>query len=49
MNDYCAMGVLKAAKELRFLVPMDISVIGRGDIPFASIPGDGIPGGGYTI
>jgi DNA-binding LacI/PurR family transcriptional regulator len=37
MNDYSAMGVLKAAKELGFQVPKDISVIGFGDIPFASM------------
>jgi DNA-binding LacI/PurR family transcriptional regulator len=49
MNDYRAMGVLKAAKELGFLISMDNSVIGFGDIPFASISGDGIPGGGYVI
>lgn len=36
-NDYSAMGVLRAAKEMGFHVPKDVSVVGCGDIPFASM------------
>jgi LacI family transcriptional regulator len=37
MNDYSAMGVLRAAKEVGFQVPRDVSVIGFGDVPLASM------------
>lgn len=35
MNDYSAMGVFQAAKEMSLRIPFDISVVGFGDIPFA--------------
>ncbi len=37
INDYSAMGVLRAAKEMGFRVPEDISIVGFGDVPFASM------------
>ena len=37
MNDYSAMGVLRAAKETGFQVPRDLSIIGFGDVPMASM------------
>jgi len=37
MNDYSAMGVLRAAKEMGFRVPRDVSIIGFGDVPLASM------------
>lgn len=37
MNDYSAMGVLRAAKEMGFRVPGDVSIIGFGDVPLASM------------
>jgi DNA-binding LacI/PurR family transcriptional regulator len=37
MNDYSAMGVFRAAKEAGFQVPRDVSVIGFGDVPLASM------------
>jgi LacI family transcriptional regulator len=35
INDYSAMGVLRAAKESGWRVPEDISIVGTGDIPFS--------------
>ncbi|MBM4331750.1 MAG: LacI family transcriptional regulator [Deltaproteobacteria bacterium] len=35
INDYSAMGVFQAAKEMSLRIPFDISVVGFGDIPFA--------------
>ncbi|MCX5909019.1 MAG: LacI family DNA-binding transcriptional regulator [Deltaproteobacteria bacterium] len=37
MNDYGAMGVLRAVKEMGYSVPQDISILGFGDVPFASM------------
>jgi LacI family transcriptional regulator len=37
VNDFSAMGALRAAKEMRYRVPEDVSVIGYGDVPFASM------------
>jgi len=37
INDYSAMGALRAAKELGFRVPEDVSLIGFGDVPFSSM------------
>jgi len=37
LNDFSAMGVLRAAKESGLEVPRDISIIGFGDVPFASM------------
>jgi len=37
INDYSAIGALRVAKEMGFRVPEDISIIGSGDIPFASM------------
>ena len=37
VNDYCALGALKAAKEKKLKVPQDISIVGFGDIPIASM------------
>jgi LacI family transcriptional regulator len=37
LNDFSAMGVLRAAKESGLEVPRDISIIGFGDVPLASM------------
>lgn len=37
MNDFSAMGALRAAKEKGFRVPEDLSVVGFGDVPSASM------------
>ncbi len=37
INDYLAMGVLKALKDQNVRVPNDISVVGYDDLLFASI------------
>ncbi len=37
VNDYLAMGVIKALKDQRICVPQDISVVGYDDLLFASI------------
>ncbi|MBU1206965.1 MAG: LacI family transcriptional regulator [Proteobacteria bacterium] len=37
INDYSALGALRAAQEMSFKVPEDISIIGFGDVPFASM------------
>jgi LacI family transcriptional regulator len=37
MNDYGAMGGLRAVKEMGYGVPQDISILGFGDVPFASM------------
>ncbi len=37
MNDFSAVGVVRAAKELDYRVPEDVSIIGFGDIPSASM------------
>jgi len=37
INDYSAIGALRAAKEMGFRVPEDLSIIGSGDIRFASM------------
>ncbi len=37
INDHSALGVLKAVKESTLRVPEDISIIGFGDVPFASM------------
>lgn len=37
INDYRAMGALRAAKEMGYRVPKDISIIGYGNVPFASM------------
>jgi LacI family transcriptional regulator len=37
INDYSALGALKAAKEMGYRVPQDISIVGFGDVPFASM------------
>lgn len=37
INDFSAMGALRAAKEKSFRVPEDVSIIGSGDVPFASM------------
>jgi len=37
INDFSAMGVLRAAKEMAFRVPEDVSIVGFGDVPFASM------------
>lgn len=36
-NDFSAMGALRAAKEMNCRVPQDVSIIGFGDVPFASM------------
>jgi DNA-binding LacI/PurR family transcriptional regulator len=36
-NDLSAMGVLRAAKEMGYRVPKDLSIIGYGDVPLASM------------
>jgi LacI family transcriptional regulator len=37
MNDFSAVGVLRAAKEMNCRVPEDVSIIGFGDIPLAAM------------
>lgn len=37
INDVSALGALKAAKEMTWRVPEAVSVVGFGDIPFASL------------
>jgi len=37
INDYSAMGALRVAQEMSFKVPEGISIIGFGDVPFASM------------
>jgi LacI family transcriptional regulator len=37
MNDFSAVGVVRAAKELGYRVPQDVSIIGFGDIPLAAM------------
>lgn len=37
INDFSAMGALRAAKEMGYRVPEDVSIIGYGDVPFASM------------
>ena len=36
-SDRLAIGVIEAAKELKFRVPQDVSVVGFDDIPSASL------------
>ena len=37
INDFSAMGALRAAKEIGWRVPEDISIVGFGDVPFSSM------------
>jgi LacI family transcriptional regulator len=37
VSDFTALGALRAAKERGYRVPEDLSIIGYGDIPFASM------------
>lgn len=37
INDHSALGALKAVKESTYQVPEDISIVGFGDVPFASM------------
>ena len=37
LNDFSAMGVLRAAKESGFQVPRDVSIVGFGDVPLAAM------------
>jgi len=37
INDYSALGALRAAKEMAYPVPETLSVVGFGDVPFASM------------
>lgn len=37
INDFSAMGALRAAKEIGWRVPKDISIVGFGDVPFSSM------------
>jgi DNA-binding LacI/PurR family transcriptional regulator len=37
INDFSALGALRAAKETGCKVPDDLSIIGFGDVPFASM------------
>jgi LacI family transcriptional regulator, galactose operon repressor len=37
MNDYVAIGVMRAARERRLTIPNDLSVVGFGDIELASL------------
>ncbi len=37
MNDFSAVGVVRAAEEMGYRVPEDVSIIGFGDIPLAAM------------
>lgn len=37
VNDFSAMGALRAAKDMGCRVPEDISIVGFGDVPFSSM------------
>ncbi len=37
MNDFSAVGVVRAAEEMGYRVPEDLSIIGFGDIPLAAM------------
>lgn len=37
INDFGALGALKATKEMAFRVPEDVSIVGFGDVPFSSM------------
>jgi DNA-binding LacI/PurR family transcriptional regulator len=37
ISDYSAMGALRAAKDKGYRIPEDLSIIGWGDVPFASM------------
>jgi DNA-binding LacI/PurR family transcriptional regulator len=37
INDFSAMGALRAAREKGWRVPNDISIVGFGDVPFSSM------------
>jgi len=37
INDFSAMGALRAAKEMGFRVPADVSIVGFGNVPFSSM------------
>jgi LacI family transcriptional regulator len=37
INDYSAIGAMRAAKEEGYRIPEDISLIGFGDVPFSSM------------
>jgi len=37
VSDYTALGALRAAQEMGYRVPQELSIIGRGDVPFASM------------
>ena len=37
INDFSAMGALRAAREIGWRVPKDISIVGFGDVPFSSM------------
>jgi LacI family transcriptional regulator len=37
INDYSSMGAIRSAKEMGYRVPQDISIIGYGDVPLASM------------
>lgn len=37
INDFSAMGALRAAKEMGCQVPRDVSIAGFGDVPFSSM------------
>ena len=37
INDFSAMGALRAAKGKGYRVPEDISLVGFGDVPFSSL------------
>jgi LacI family transcriptional regulator len=37
INDFSAMGALRAAKEMAYRIPQDVSLVGFGDTSFASV------------
>jgi LacI family transcriptional regulator len=37
INDHCALGVMRAAREMNYRIPGDISIVGSGDVQFSTL------------